>query len=87
MTPAEQARVSAGLSLQQAAQRLRVSARYLAHCERHGFSWPLANRAARLYRASLNSFLQLSGRRRGANDNSPAGSPPGRAPQKSPLSR
>jgi hypothetical protein len=57
MTNATTARERAKLSLETAAKRLRISPEYLRHCERNGFSYVLADRAARLYQCSLNEFI------------------------------
>lgn len=63
MTPAVQARQNAGLSLEQAAKRCRVSVRYLRRVEQCGAPYVLAVRLAALYQTSLNTFLPIhSGR-------------------------
>jgi len=58
VTPASQARESAGLSLDEAAKRARVCSAYLRAVERRGgASFVLAMRLARLYSCSANVFL------------------------------
>ena len=57
-TPARLARLRAGLDLADAARRARISPEYLAACERrNSFAYVLAQRLARMYRASVNDFL------------------------------
>jgi hypothetical protein len=66
MTPAD-ARESAGLALDAAAKKLRISPRYLRTKEIHGdWPWSLANRAAKLYQCRLKTFLYCRGSRRAA---------------------
>ncbi len=62
MSPAAFARVSAGLSPEQAAMRARVSIEYLARLESAGgFPYALACRLSRLYgNAPLDLFLKTS---------------------------
>lgn len=58
MTPATQARITARLSLKEAARRARVSSTYLRRIELHGdVPLVLASRLANLYNCSLNLFL------------------------------
>jgi transcriptional regulator with XRE-family HTH domain len=57
MTHAAQAREAAGLTLEQAAKRARVSVRYLRHVERHGAGYALARRLSHIYNCSLATFL------------------------------
>jgi transcriptional regulator with XRE-family HTH domain len=59
MTPTvRQTREGAGFSIEEAAQRVGCSAKYLRRIEAGGtVSWPLAQRLARLYRASEKIFL------------------------------
>lgn len=62
MTPAARARTLAGLTIQEAARRAHISARYLRHVEHHGASYPLALRLARLYDTRIDIFLGGRGR-------------------------
>ncbi|MEP6757368.1 MAG: hypothetical protein ABJA67_17830 [Chthonomonadales bacterium] len=56
--PAEKARISAGLSLTQAANLARVCPKYLLAVERRGgASYRLATRLAKIYGVSANLFL------------------------------
>jgi hypothetical protein len=59
--PAREAREVAGFTgkkgLAKAAKLLRVTPAYLQRCEREGFSWPLANRAAGKFKAPITAFL------------------------------
>lgn len=58
MTPAESARISAGLSVEQAARRARVCPQYLRAVERRGgASYGLAMRLAAIYGVSANVFV------------------------------
>lgn len=58
MTPAEEARYKAGFTIAEAAQRARVSPKYLRAIERNGgCAYSLAMRLARLYRANATVFL------------------------------
>lgn len=67
--PSRLAREQAGLMLHQAARRLRITSDYLARCERDGFPYVLAKRAARLYGSDLTAFLPRSDRyHRNLND-------------------
>lgn len=60
---AAQARQKAGLTLQEAADRARVCVDYLRRLEKlGGFSWPLAQRLARVYGCGPEIFLTRSGR-------------------------
>lgn len=56
-TPATQARLTAGLTAETAAKRLRIGVRYLLRLERVGFPFHKAEQAARIYGAPLSSFL------------------------------
>ncbi len=61
MTPSAQARQDAGLSVPEAARRVRVSPAYLRRIEIHGDApYVLAVRLANLYRCSANLFLYAS---------------------------
>lgn len=56
--PPRQARERCGLTLAQAARRLGVSPAYLRQMERRvGWSWALAQRAARVYGVPLDLFI------------------------------
>jgi transcriptional regulator with XRE-family HTH domain len=62
MTPAMQARINAGLTVQEAARRSRISAAYLRRIEQHGgASWVLACRLAALYQCRIDVFLSSMG--------------------------
>ncbi len=57
-TPAQQAREDAGMTVAQAARRVRISKNYLRQIERHGNTpYVLATRLARLYHCSIEFFL------------------------------
>jgi transcriptional regulator with XRE-family HTH domain len=57
-TPAEQARITAGYSLAQAAYLLNLSPRYLRQIELHGrASLKTSRRLAHLYKCSGDTFL------------------------------
>jgi transcriptional regulator with XRE-family HTH domain len=60
-SPARTAREAAGLDLRTAARRARVSSRYLAHVERHGAPFCLAERLAGLYQCRIDAFLPTGG--------------------------
>lgn len=61
MSPAAQARQSAGFSIEEAARQAGCSTGYLRRIERSGgSSYPLAQRLSRLYRCSANLFLMRS---------------------------
>jgi transcriptional regulator with XRE-family HTH domain len=57
LLPATQARLAAGLIIEQAAKRARVSEGYLRRIERDGASYVLARRLATIYACSMNCFL------------------------------
>ena len=57
ISPARTARQAAGLSLAEAAKRLRISARYLGQVERMGAPYSLALRVSRLYHCKVDVFL------------------------------
>ena len=72
MTNAEDASKAAGLSLEQAAKRARVGARYLRQCELHGgTSYVLAQRLAWLYGCPIDVFLHGSKRNCKGSERSP----------------
>jgi transcriptional regulator with XRE-family HTH domain len=52
-----QARAKAGLTLDQAARRARITPAYLRHIERCGAPYTLAVRLAHIYRCSIHLFL------------------------------
>ena len=57
MTPSE-ARLAAGLTLEEAARLARVGQIYLRRVEKHGgASWVLCRRLSRLYGAPLDVFV------------------------------
>ena len=57
-SPAIEARQRLGLSPEAAAQKLRISPRYLRSIERHGNApYPLAERLSRLYGCPMQTFL------------------------------
>ena len=63
--PVPCAREAAGLTLEQAAQRARISAKYLGRIEKHGgASYALAQRLCVIYGCSLNLFLFTGGQRK-----------------------
>jgi hypothetical protein len=64
-TPAEIARETAGLSLQQAAAKARVCPRYLRHTEPHGAFWQLARRLSCFYGCPIDVFLRRQPRTEG----------------------
>lgn len=58
MTPAEKARVAAGLTPDTAAKKLRICTPYLKRIERRGNApYHLAMRLAKLYSCSAHLFL------------------------------
>ncbi len=59
-TPARAAREATGMSIEEAAARLRVSVDYLQRVERTGTpSYYLALRLANIYRAGVQTFLPV----------------------------
>jgi hypothetical protein len=61
-SPSRVAREAAGLQQSGAAQRARVTPRYLGRCERTGlFPYYLAQRLAAMYQCRLEVFLPLTG--------------------------
>ena len=60
LLPARQARLSAGLSLSEAARRARIGIAYLRRVERHGASYALALRLAALYQCPIDVFLPIT---------------------------
>ncbi len=65
MTPPICAREAAGLTLEEAALRARISTNYLMRVERHGgASYSLAQRLCVIYGCSLNIFLFTGGQRK-----------------------
>ena len=65
MPLAKEARLASGLSIEQAARRVRVSTKYLERVERHGgASFPLAQRLARAYQCSISVFLKVYSKKR-----------------------
>ena len=58
-TPARAARVAAGLSLQDAARRLRVTPQYLGRCEREGLPFPLLRRIVPAYGCRIEDLITL----------------------------
>jgi len=77
MTGPEQARESAGLSVEQAAARARIAFSYLRRIERQGGGAPfvLAQRLSRLYGCPLDTFLSRKEARKRTDPllDSPAG--------------
>lgn len=59
-TPATQARLTAGLTPETAAKRLRIGVRYLLRLERVGFPFHKAEMAARVYGCGVGVFLPPS---------------------------
>lgn len=57
MTNAADARRAAGLTLEQAAKKARISPRYLRQVERHGANFALAELLAQIYRCEITVFL------------------------------
>ena len=57
MTSAAEVRERAEYTLEVAARLLGVTPRYLRQCERSGFPFVLASKAARLYGGRLDDFL------------------------------
>lgn len=55
------ARRMAGLTVQEAARKLRVSPAYLTQVERQGAPYALARRLAALYGCSIGEFLYPGG--------------------------
>jgi transcriptional regulator with XRE-family HTH domain len=55
--PAEEARKRAGLTLNEAARRARITPAYLKRVERLGAAYILARRLARLYACPIDVFL------------------------------
>jgi transcriptional regulator with XRE-family HTH domain len=77
MTPAEQARIAAGLTVKEAARRARVVPSYLRRVERHGGApWVLAQRLAFIYNCSANLFLYAAKSQTGGNSTGAVGTPP-----------
>jgi hypothetical protein len=58
-SPAAQARVDAGLSIECAVKRLGICASYLRHVERSGAPYTLARRLSALYQVPIDVFLPL----------------------------
>ncbi|HEY3265962.1 MAG TPA: helix-turn-helix transcriptional regulator [Armatimonadota bacterium] len=58
MTGAKAARLRAGMTLEQAARRLRWSVGYLREIERRGAPWTAAVRLAALYNERVECFRQ-----------------------------
>lgn len=63
---AKQARISAGLSVADAARIAAISQGYLRRIEREGAPYLLARRLARLYQCPVESFLPAKSRERRA---------------------
>ena len=61
MTRAQESRERAKFALDMAAKRLRVKPDYLRRCERNGFPYCLAIRAASLYNCQIDHFLKRKG--------------------------
>jgi len=57
MTPAQHARLSAGLSVDEAARRAHICEAYLRQVERQGAPYALARRLAALYHCPIDVFL------------------------------
>lgn len=86
--PARVARESAGLDLEPAARKLRVSAPYLAKMERAGgFPFILAERAAALYRCDLKAFLYTTTKGSGSLSGSATRGTGGRRTSRSPRAK
>jgi|LSQX01.3.fsa_nt_gb transcriptional regulator with XRE-family HTH domain len=58
-TRARQARIAAGLSVEQAAKIARICPAYLRRVEREGAPFSLAQRLARLYGVGIDVFLNF----------------------------
>lgn len=77
MSDAKSARMAAGLSVEAAAKRARISADYLKRVERRGAPYSLARCLARIYRCRIDLFLisrvaEPPKRRRGRRNSSAA---------------
>ena len=85
ITPSRQARIAAGLSLEQVARRMRITVPYLRGLEaRNSFSFILAERLAALYSVQIDLFLptaRLTPQTRGARG---VGNPVARAAEAGP---
>ena len=63
MSKATDARIAAGLTLEEGARRARVSVAHLRRVEKHGAPYCLALRLSHFYGCRIDTFLNIGGRR------------------------